>query len=173
MKTDETQISILDKNDGDVLPIAGGMYRIVGDGRMTQGTLAFIEMVVPPEGGPGPHAHPEMAEAFYVLEGEVEVTSEQGSRRVGKGGFVFIPRGGAVHQFKNTSSAEARLLCVVSPAGLEDFFRAMGSLAAPPPAGQASRPPDPEAAKRTAERFGQILYSGDYFSGAGVKGRAP
>jgi quercetin dioxygenase-like cupin family protein len=37
------------------------------------------------------------------------------------GDFIHIPRG-TVHSFKNVSDETAKLLCLVTPAGLEGFF---------------------------------------------------
>lgn len=82
----------------------------------------MIDMLVPPGGGPGPHAHANMQEAFYVIDGEIEFKTEAGSYTARKGSFVNIPLGGAVHSFKNISESIAHMLCTVTPAGLEEFF---------------------------------------------------
>ncbi|HEX8016532.1 MAG TPA: cupin domain-containing protein, partial [Flavobacterium sp.] len=118
----DSTISIINKNEGKLLGVAGGNYRIIISGEETNGNYAVIEMIVPPGGGPSPHAHPNTHEMFHVLEGEVEFKTEAGKQIVGKDGFVNIPFGGAVHCFKNTSEKYARLLCTVVPAGLENLF---------------------------------------------------
>lgn len=123
----ESNITIINKNEGERLAIAGGNYRIIVPGEQTQGNYAVIEMIVPPGGGPPPHAHPETQEMFHVLEGELEFKTEAGKQMVAKDGFVNIPFGGAIHCFKNTSENYARLLCTVVPAGLENLFREIGS----------------------------------------------
>ncbi|MFP9113019.1 cupin domain-containing protein [Flavobacterium sp. RHBU_3] len=124
-------ITITHKTGGEALAVAGGNYRIIIDGSQTGGAYAVIEMVVPPGGGPPPHSHPEIQEMFYVLEGELTFKTEAGNQLVRKDGFVNIPMGGAIHCFKNTSDAYARLLCTVVPAGLEDLFREIGTPVAP------------------------------------------
>jgi len=123
----DNKIKIIEKSEGEALAIAGGNYRIVLSGKETQGNYAVIEMVVPPGGGPPPHSHPNTQEMFHVLEGEVEFKTESGRRIVGKDGFVNIPLGGAVHCFKNISDKQARLLCTVVPAGLDDLFHEIGT----------------------------------------------
>jgi len=122
----ESNISIINENEGELLGIAGGNYRIIISGEQTNGNYAVIEMTVPPGGGPPPHAHPDTQEMFHILEGEVEFKTEAGKQTVTKDGFVNIPLGGAIHCFKNTSEKNARLLCTVVPAGLENLFQEIG-----------------------------------------------
>ena len=123
----ESNIKIINKNEGEYLGIAGGNYRIIISGEQTSGNYAVIEMTVPPGGGPPPHAHPDIQEMFHVLEGEVEFKTENGKQIVSKDGFVNIPLGGAIHCFKNISEKPARLLCTVVPAGLENLFQEIGA----------------------------------------------
>jgi quercetin dioxygenase-like cupin family protein len=122
----ESNVTIINKNEGELLGIAGGNYRIIISGKQTNGNYAVIEMTVPPGGGPPPHAHPDTQEMFHVLEGVVEFKTEKGKQIVAKDGFVNIPLGGAIHCFKNTSEKSVRLLCTVVPAGLENLFREIG-----------------------------------------------
>jgi quercetin dioxygenase-like cupin family protein len=150
--------------DKQALSIAGGNYRILVSGQETGGAFATIEMLVPPNGGPGPHSHAHFHETFYVVEGEVEVTAEAGSYIAKKGAYVVIPKGGIVHKFKNKSDGIARLLCTVIPAGLEEMFIAMGK---PVAAGTFIPPPpmDEEGMKKVtalAAQYGQTLYPPDF-----------
>jgi uncharacterized cupin superfamily protein len=121
-------------------------------------------MIVPPGGGPSPHAHPNTQEMFHVLEGEVEFKTETGKQIVSKDGFVNIPFGGAIHCFKNTSEKYARLLCTVVPAGLENLFDEIGTPALP---GQFL--PVPELTEKRKEflkeidlKYGQKTYPPDF-----------
>ncbi|MBK1896748.1 cupin domain-containing protein [Chryseobacterium paridis] len=127
----DSNISIINKDKGKLLAVAGGNYRIIISGDQTDGNYAVIEMVVPPGGGPPPHSHPDIQEMFHVLEGEVEFKTEAGKQIVGQDGFVNIPFGGSIHSFKNTSEKYARLLCTVIPAGLEVLFEEVGTPALP------------------------------------------
>ena len=52
--------------------IGADTYSIVLGGSDTDEKLSFIDMHIPPGGGPIPHAH-ECEETFYVVEGEVTV----------------------------------------------------------------------------------------------------
>jgi len=156
---------ILGKDEGQGLSVMGGTYKILISGKQTNGALAVIDMLIPPNGGPGPHAHAEFIESFYVIGGEVEVSSEAGKYTAAAGAFVAIPKGGIVHGFKNKSDAVAHLLCIVAPAGLEEMFEETGT---PVALGEFLPPPqmtDPEVAGKImaiAEKYGQKLYPPDY-----------
>ena len=150
--------------DGQNLSVVGDTYRILITGKETGGTYAAIDMLIPPNGGPGPHSHANFQESFYVIDGEIEVRSEVSTYIAKKGSFVNIPKGGIVHCFKNKTEQTAHLLCVVVPSGLEEFFMeigkpvAIGSFLAPPPM-------DEEAMKKIlpiVEKYGQKLFPPDY-----------
>ena len=119
-------ITTIDNGQGQSLSIVGDTYRILISGEQTDGSYAVIDMLVPPGGGPGPHAHKYFQEMFYVAEGEIEFKMEGGKYIAKKGSFVNIPLGGAVHCFKNTTDKLAHLLCTVVPAGLDSFFKEIG-----------------------------------------------
>lgn len=150
--------------EGQSLSIVGDTYRILVTGEQTGGAFATIDMLVPPGGGPGPHAHAAFQESFFVIDGEIEVRSEASTYIARKGSYVVIPKGGIVHGFKNKSDKMAHLLCIVVPSGLEQFFLEIGKPIAfdtfmPPP------PMDPDTIKQLmgiAEKYGQQVYPPDY-----------
>ena len=149
---------------GEILSVVGGNYRVLVSGKQTNGAFSTIEMLVPPQNGPGPHSHGNFYESFYILDGEVEVHSEAGAYTAKKGSFVLVPEGGIVHYFKNVSDKLARLLCTVVPAGLEEFFEEIGE---PVAAGAFLPPPpmDPESIQKLqaiAQKYGQVLYPPDF-----------
>ena len=159
------RVQTLNPEQGDGISIFGDTYRVITSGKQTGGVYAVIDMLVPPGGGPGPHAHADTEESFYVIEGEVVVRSAQGAYTARKGAYVRIPKGGAVHNFRNESKSVARLLCTVMPAGLEELFVEIGQ-----PVAWGSFLPvprmTPEMMKRlntVAEAYGQRLYPPDYF----------
>lgn len=159
-----TFIRTLDPQAGTAISVVGDTYRIVVSGEQTEGAYAIIDMLVPPGGGPGPHAHADIQEAFYVIDGEVVVRSETQTYTAKKGSFVDIPKGGAIHSFTNEGQATAHLLCVVVPAGLEKFFPETGQTVA---AGQflPRQEPSPEQKQKmaaAAQRYGQELFPPDY-----------
>ena len=150
--------------DGQCLSVVGDTYRVVVTGEQTGGAFATIDMLIPPNGGPGPHAHASFHESFYVLDGEVVVKTKAETYTARKGAFVNIPLGGVVHDFKNESDTVAHLLCVVVPAGLEKFFQEIGKPVAagqflPPP---AMTPDDMKRLQAIAEKHGQQIFPPDY-----------
>jgi len=157
-------ITTIDNEQGQSLSVVGDTYRILISGEQTGGNYAVIDMLVPPGGGPGPHAHKHMQEFFYVVDGEIDFKKEDGNYTAKKGAFVNIPLGGAVHSFKNTTDKIAHLLCTVVPAGLDSFFKEIGK---PVEAGAflAPQPPTQEELNKMqqlAEKYGQKLYPPDF-----------
>lgn len=153
------------EQEGEYISVVGDTYRIVVSGKQTNNDFAVIDMLVPPGGGPNPHAHAGFHESFYIMEGEIEVQSEAGTYTATKGSFVTIPKGGIVHMFKNKSNVVAHLLCTVTPAGLEEFFKEVGK---PVKAGEFLPPPEmnneeKEQLEKAAKKYGQELYPPDYF----------
>jgi mannose-6-phosphate isomerase-like protein (cupin superfamily) len=106
------------------ISLAGDTYTILISGAETAGRYCLIDMFVPPGGGPPPHRH-DFEEMFSVLEGEIEVTFRDESVVLRKGETANVPAN-APHHFRNTSGQPARLLCMCSPAGVEEFFRSIG-----------------------------------------------
>jgi quercetin dioxygenase-like cupin family protein len=145
----ETNITIKTAGEGEELSIAGGKYRILVSGEETENRFAVIEMIVPPGAGPAPHAHPEIQETFYVAEGEVEFRTEAGKQLASSGAHINIAFNGGVHAFKNISDKPARLLCTVTPAGLESMFREISGLA-------------PQDVRAVAAKYVRKLYPPDY-----------
>jgi len=159
-----TNITIVDSSAGTTLGVAGDNYRLIVTGAQTDGAYSCFDMLIPPGGGPTPHAHPQMQEFFYVIEGEVVFKTEAGHTTVGKGGFVQIPLNGGVHCFYNGSGRMARLLCTVMPAGLEDVFNIIGQPVRP---GEflPIPPITPEMQQRLGnlkQKLNQQIYPADY-----------
>ena len=90
----------------------------------TGGAYSLIEVNVT-GGGPPQHIHKAEEEAFYVLEGEVNIKIGDRTIRGTVGSFVLIPRG-TVHTFWNVGSTPAKLLVIFSPPGFEQFFFEVG-----------------------------------------------
>jgi len=80
---------------------------------------------VPPGNGPPPHIHSREDEAFYVLDGELQFDADGRRFTATSGAWVTLAKG-SLHFFKNTGTKPARMLIVVTPAGLEDFFVEIG-----------------------------------------------
>lgn len=159
-----TNLITVGENEGTTLSVVGDTYRLMMTSEQTGGAYAAIDMLIPPQGGPGPHAHADIQESFYVLEGEIVVKTKAQAYTAKKGSFINIPRGGVVHSFKNMSDTTAHLVCFVVPAGLDQFFQEIGTVV---PTGTFLPPSEmgPEEQKRLqtiAEKYGQELFPPDY-----------
>ncbi len=122
--------------------LVGDTYTILLTGKETAGRFCLIDMHIPPGGGPPPHRH-DFEETFSVLEGELEATL-RGTRAVVRAGETIHIPANAPHQFRNSSTKAARLMCICSPAGQEEFFLEVG---VPVPTRTAAPPKLDEAAQ--------------------------
>jgi quercetin dioxygenase-like cupin family protein len=104
--------------------VVGDTYTILLGGKDTAGRFCLIDMNVPPGGGPPPHRH-DFEETFTLLDGELNFIFRGASQVVRAGETINVPAN-APHQFQNTSSELARMLCICSPAGQEEFFLEVG-----------------------------------------------
>ena len=118
------------------LGVVGDTYTILISGADTAGRYTLIDMHVPPGGGPPPHRH-DFEEMFTILDGEIELTF-RGISAVARAGETINVPANAPHVFRNVSARAARLLCLCSPAGQDEFFEEVGvpvshRTEAPPP----------------------------------------
>jgi quercetin dioxygenase-like cupin family protein len=133
--------------EGLVRWVSGDEYTLKATRSSTNGSLGFIEAVVPPGGGPIAHSHADEDEAFYIQSGQLEFLDGEKTFVAETGSFVFIPRGHR-HRFKNIGAEAAHTLFLFTPAGPEDFFIEGGD--EPVPGGQP-QPWDMDRAMQGAE----------------------
>jgi mannose-6-phosphate isomerase-like protein (cupin superfamily) len=102
----------------------------------TGGMYALTDSVVPPQGEAPLHVHHREDEAFWVLEGELEILVGEDTFMASAGAFVHLPKG-VRHAYKNAGTGPARFLTLRVPAGLEKFFEEVGKpgtdVTSPPP----------------------------------------
>jgi quercetin dioxygenase-like cupin family protein len=106
------------------ISIAGNTYTILLSGEDTGGRYCLIDMHVPPGGGPPPHRH-DFEEMLTLIEGEIAFTFRGATSTLRAGSTVNIPAN-APHSFRDQSGGVARMLCMCTPAGQEEFFMAVG-----------------------------------------------
>lgn len=106
---------------GGLLDILGepGMVKLAGAD--TGSEVAVLHFRVPKLTAPPLHLHSREDEWFWVLEGDLTWEVDGQRYRGGAGASAFAPRGMA-HAYQNFREEEARLLVMVTPAGLDRFF---------------------------------------------------
>ena len=117
------------------ISLVGNTYGMLVTGEQTNGRYCLIDMYIPDGGGPPPHRH-DFEEMFTILEGEIEFTFRGEQHTVQAGSTINIPAN-APHNFRNASGAPARMLCVCTPAGQDEYFTRIGDVVA----GKDAAPP--------------------------------
>jgi uncharacterized cupin superfamily protein len=77
-----------------------------------------------------PHLHTREDEYSIVTEGAIGFRSGDREVVLEAGGYITKPRG-EVHAMWNAGSTPARMIEIISPAGLEKFFRDIADLLKP------------------------------------------
>ena len=122
---------ILLKGEGHSLQVLADRIRILAGAEQTASKYEVFELSGLEGSGPPPHSHP-WDEAYFMLEGEVEVVIAGQSHRATAGDFFLAP-GDTVHCFRIVGES-ARFLVFTSGAGAGNFFRAMDrEIGFPPP----------------------------------------
>ena len=140
---------LIDQTSDPVLKLPGcgenlgaiglGIYvRLTGDD--TNGAYSLFEYVVPPGlGGPPTHIHTLQDELFICTAGQVTVELDFVERTMTPGSSMMLPRG-VPHMFYNPFDEETRIVAVVSPGGLENYYKELSAL-----------PPGPRDMTKVAE----------------------
>jgi quercetin dioxygenase-like cupin family protein len=112
----------------------GTLAHVKLGGEQTGGRFSLHEAVLPRGAAPPLHSHPQ-DETFYVLDGELTVWvvpadgaddaawADAPTEHCGAGAVVFAPAG-TPHAFR-VESDTARLLFLSTPAGIEEYVRAL------------------------------------------------
>ncbi len=114
-------------HSGGLMPGVGVVFKI--DGRDSGGALAIVEHPFEIGGLVPPHVHHHEDEFSIVLEGQICFRSDDDEVVLGPGGYIVKPRG-QVHAMWNAGTTPARMVEVISPAGLEELFRSVAELTA-------------------------------------------
>jgi len=140
--------ALVDSGKGETFTMLGTTMRLIATGAETGGRYTVGEQVTPVGWGPPRHVHSREDEIFYVLEGSYEVHCGDARRTISAGACAILPRG-VPHGFRNAGSVPARLIFVITPSGLEDYFIAISKLGPPPPS--------PTDLVKLAETYGLTL----------------
>lgn len=99
-------------------PVHRARYAFERDGENLR-----VDCWLEPGGGLPEHLHPVQEEHWSVTEGEVLFGLDGTKRVIGPGDGVMVVKPGTRHSLASTGKAEAKLHCLVMPAGrLEEFL---------------------------------------------------
>jgi len=132
---------------GHTFTMLGTSMRLIATAASTGGRFTVGEQVTPAGWGPPRHIHSREDEILYILEGTYELHIGDERRTVSTGACAILPRG-IPHGFRNVASMPGRLLFVITPGGLEEYFLAVAKC--PPP-------PNPAQLAELARPFGLTL----------------
>ena len=125
---------------------SGWLLTFLATAEETRGQFALIEATARKGNVPPRHIHHREEETFYVLEGEMNVTVGDRTFEATPGTLVCLPRDVA-HSFA-IESEQLRALILLTPAGLEGFFK---EFSVPAPA--MTLPPPDELAYSEVQRM--------------------
>ncbi|SRR5579883_522442 len=111
-------------------PYLGSQVRVHADAADTNGQFSMLEFEVKAGSEPPMHFHENEDEFVVVLEGRMEATVNGTKRIVEAGQSVMFPRR-VPHTFK-VLTPSMRTMGVITPAGFEEFFRALAGDPPPP-----------------------------------------
>jgi mannose-6-phosphate isomerase-like protein (cupin superfamily) len=117
---------IVGPKDGKVVDLRSVGVRFMIWGEESGGDFSLVEHPIPPRTLVAPlHRHEREDEYSYVLEGRMGAQLGDDVVYAEAGDLVFKPRG-QWHTFWNAGDTPCRILEIISPAGFEDFFAALG-----------------------------------------------
>jgi quercetin dioxygenase-like cupin family protein len=105
-------------------------YHYLANQQATGGDYGLYRVdIAPAGGGPGPHFHRAMSEAFFVLSGAMRLYDGNEWTEGRQGDFLYVPPGG-IHGFRNDADEPASILILFAPgAPREAYFEGLGALA--------------------------------------------
>ncbi len=112
---------VLHGGEGRVLSLRGTEVAFKAEGERPGGGPSVLEFSPAPGFTTGDHVHSRIEEIFYVVEGEVRIRVGGRLLNARPGDFVLVPPGVA-HGFGNQSGAPARMLLLISPAGVHEGY---------------------------------------------------
>jgi quercetin dioxygenase-like cupin family protein len=138
---------VLSAGQGRALELRGSGVTFKAAGARPSGGPTFLEFTVAVGFNTGDHVHSRIEEIFYVVEGVVQIRVGDQLIQANAGDFVLVPPGVA-HGFSSSGHRPAKMVLVISPAGMhEQYFVELSALLGKPGA------PDADAIRALRERF--------------------
>jgi quercetin dioxygenase-like cupin family protein len=138
---------VIQAGEGKALSMRGSRVTYKAEGERPGNGPTFLEFVAAPGFNTGDHVHSRIEEIFYVVEGEFQVRAGDRMLRARPGDVILIPPG-APHGYGNPGDSPAKMLVLISPAGVHDhYFEELAELLAKP------GPPDIQAIADLRQRY--------------------
>ncbi|BDX34551.1 hypothetical protein TUM20985_50980 [Mycobacterium antarcticum] len=104
-------------------------YHYLADQKKADGDYGLYRVDLSPKaGGPGPHYHRAMSEAFFVLSGHMRLYDGRDWIDGRQNDFLYVPPGG-IHGFRNEADEPASILILFAPgAPREHYFEGLAHL---------------------------------------------
>ena len=134
------------RTGGRTVTALGSTYHHKTDGAHVANAYSLMEEEFWAETTPL-HSHAGAEEAFYVLQGRVEVWADGVASEASRGAFIVVPRG-VPHALRRLSPEPVRMLTIVSPPGFEQIFDAVAAI------GESELLDDPERLVALAAQYG-------------------
>jgi len=114
------------QSKNEQLLVLTDVIKVLAASKEPNNQYVIFEESVPPLGGPPPHTHPD-EEVFYILEGEFEfiLNDLENPFKALAGSVVHVPSN-AIHTFKNTGQSVGKMIVIITPGNLMDYFRVIG-----------------------------------------------
>src|ERR1700684_2370781 len=123
---------MLPSRDGQQIAAIGLGITMKTNGKSTRDPYSLFEYAGRARTyAPPAHVHTREDESFICLAGKLDVHLGGADFTLGVGDYLYLPRE-VVHTFRNTYDEEARVISVVSPAGLEGYYHALADMAPGP-----------------------------------------
>jgi quercetin dioxygenase-like cupin family protein len=135
-------------DDGKIVQLFGVRFGYKIESAASGGDLAVLEVEIPSGTLVKPHLHTREDEYSLVLAGTVGVRVGDRVLDAGAGSYLVKPRG-VPHAMWNSGSAHAKVVEMLSPGGLEDYFEELAPIL------ENHAPPDEYYA--LADRYGIVI----------------
>ncbi len=122
---------VLGPDEGEAITVPNGRVVVKADPRTGSARFAMGTQLLTPGNGIAMHLHEVEDEVLYLNEGARTVVVGDSTKAVVKGTTVYIPHG--VWHGVMRANDEAKVIWIVSPPGLEEYFRDVGTAPGEPP----------------------------------------
>ena len=123
---------VLHAGEGRAVSLCGTVVTYKAAGERPAGGPTVLEFAVAPGFNTGDHVHSTIEEIFYVIEGTAQIRVGERLLHIQPGDCVLVPPGVA-HGFGSLAGGTAKLLLIISPAGVhEGYFDELAAILAKP-----------------------------------------